>query len=373
MAVKQRILEDEGNYWNAIREAANCLAEGGLVVFPTETVYGVGANATDPDAVTRLRELKNRPPDKPFTVHIGNRSAIDRFVPRLDGVGRRLIEKAWPGPLTVIFPVDPVDQAPVIRETSTEHASAMYSDGTIGVRCPDDRGAADLLTGTRFPVIAASANPAGAPPPLDAEEAMAGLGSGVDLVLDGGRTRYNKPSTIVQIEGQEVRLIREGVLDQRTVQRLTTVNVLMVCSGNTCRSPMAEALMRRMLADRMQCPEEELPDRGYHVESAGTGAMFGAQASPGAVAAMRARGIDIAGHRSTPLTVEQVNRADVVLTMTGAHAETVRAMAPHAQERVHRIDDTDITDPVGGGDDEYGRCAERIEQALQRRLKEMTL
>ncbi|HPD32710.1 MAG TPA: Sua5/YciO/YrdC/YwlC family protein, partial [Phycisphaerae bacterium] len=86
-----------------LREAAACLAAGGLVVFPTETVYGVGANAADPDAVARLRAVKQRADTKPFTVHIGSRSAVERFVPGLSGLGRRLAEKAWPGPLTLVF------------------------------------------------------------------------------------------------------------------------------------------------------------------------------------------------------------------------------------------------------------------------------
>jgi len=373
METQRRKLAPDKEYRHAIREAARCLAEGGLVVFPTETVYGVGANAADPVAMARLREVKQRPEDKPFTVHIGSRSAIHRFVPDLGNLGRRLMEKAWPGPLTLIFQVDELESAPIVRDGSTAWARAMYHDGAIGVRCPDDRGAADLLTEARVPVVAASANPAGASAPIDADEAMDRLAGQVDLVLDAGTTRYAGPSTIVRVNGHGYRILREGVLDARTIRRLATLNFLLVCTGNTCRSPMAEGLLRRMLADRLQCEEKDLDERGYHIESTGTGAVAGAPPSAGAVKAMEARGIDITGHRSAPLTVEQINRADHILAMTTGHVEMITAMAAGARDRTRRIDDEDIEDPIGGSDAVYARCARRIEKALRRRMKEIPL
>jgi len=356
-----------------IREAADCLAAGGLVVFPTETVYGVGASAADTRAVARLREVKQRHEGKPFTVHIGSRSAVNRFVPGLEGVGRRLAEKAWPGPLTLIFHVEEVAAAPVIQEVSMDHAAAMYHEGTIGIRCPDHRMAADLLAGARVPVVAASANAAGAPAPVDADEALTALEGQVDLLLDAGRTRYAKPSTIIRVNRDGYDLVREGVLDERTIRRLTGVRFLLICSGNTCRSPMAEGLLRRMLAERLGCPQSELEDRGYHIESAGAFATAGIPPSPPAVEAMNTRSIDIASHRSQRLTLDQINRADYVFVMTAAHIEAAAALTTSARDRTRRLDDEDIEDPIGGSDAVYARCAQRIEQALRRRLEEIPL
>lgn len=373
MGTKVRQLDAEAGYWNTIREAARCLSEGGLVVFPTETIYGIGACATHPAAMARLREVKQRPETKPFTVHIGSRSALTRFVPAPTGLGARLVEKAWPGPLTLIFKLDDVSQAPVIQEASAEHAAAMYHEGTIGIRCPDDRTAADLLTETRMPVVAASVNPAGAPPAVNAEEALEQLGDQVDLVLDGGPTRYARPSTIVRVNGTGYEVLREGVLDERTIRRLTHVNFLVVCSGNTCRSPMALGLLRRQLAQKLGCREEELDESGYHVESAGTGAAPGLPPSPEAVEVMRARGVDISGHRSQPLAMDLINRADYIFTMAGHHLDALLAMAPQARDRARRVDERDIQDPIGGDRAVYDACAGTIEQALQDRLKEITL
>lgn len=370
---QRRKTDSDRDYWNVIREAASCLAGGGLVAFPTETVYGLGANATDPAAVARLRDVKGRAESKPFTVHIGARSALPQFVPGLSGVGRRLAVKAWPGPLTLIFQVEDVAIAPVLQETSIEHAAAMYHEGTIGIRFPDDRVATDLLTEARVPIVAASANRAGEPAPVDADEVLSALDGQVDMVLDAGRTRYGKPSTIVRVNGTGFEVLREGVVDIRTLRRLASLCFLVVCTGNTCRSPMAQGLLRRLLAQRLGCDERELADRGYCIESAGTGAFGGLPASQPALNAMQSLGIDISDHCSQPLTVELINRADHIFTMTGAHRDAVFSLSTLAGHKTRTLADEDIEDPMGQGDDVYQRCAQRIETALRKRLEEIPL
>jgi L-threonylcarbamoyladenylate synthase len=357
----------------ALSQAAACLAAGGLVVFPTETVYGLGAAATNPAALARLREVKGRSENKPFTVHIGSRSAVKRFVPNLNGVGERLTQKAWPGPITLIFEVDPVSDAPVIRESSPQHAPAMYYENTIGIRCPDDRVAAELLTAAAVPVVAASANPAGAEAPVTADEALEALDGQVDIVLDAGRTLYARPSTIVRVTSSGYEILREGVYDERTVKRLMNVNFLLLCSGNTCRSPMAAGILRRLLAQKLGVPERELPERGYYVESAGISAALGLPPTAPGVQVMSARGIDIATHRSQPLTRELLKRADYVFTMTQSQRHTVAAFDPSAAARTATINAEDIEDPIGEGEAVYSRTADHIERGLRKRLEDISL
>ena len=373
MPTKVIKLDPAGGSVEAIQDAAALLAGGGLVVFPTETVYGVAASAVSAEGLRRLRELKGRTDGKPFTVHIAARSSAARFVGDPTGAGRRLIEKAWPGPLTLIFNVPDPAATPIADEYGSHHVPAMYHQGTIGLRCPDDRWAGELLAKTAVPVVAASANLAGAAPPLDAESALEALDGKVDLVLDAGRTRYAGASTIVRVKGDDYEILRPGVLDERTIRRLVRTHILLVCSGNTCRSPMAEAMFRRQLADKLGCNEAQLADRGYYVESAGVDAHEGDAVSPEAVAAMRARGLDISGHRSRRLTEDLVNRADHIFAMTAGHVGRIAGRFPAAQGRVKLLGDQDVMDPLGSSERVYMACADQLDEALRRRIEEVAL
>jgi protein-tyrosine phosphatase len=167
-------------------------------------------------------------------------------------------------------------------------------------------------------------------------------------------------------------VVRPGVYDDRTVRRLALLSTLLVCTGNTCRSPMAAALLRHMIADSLGTSPANLEDRGIRVDSAGTFAGSGGQASAEAVQVMKRRGIDLSDHRSQPLTAELIEQADLIYTMTESHRRAVLERVPSAEARCRLLaPDGDIRDPIGQSVEVYAACAQRIESALKGRLAEV--
>ncbi|MBI4227371.1 MAG: threonylcarbamoyl-AMP synthase, partial [Candidatus Omnitrophica bacterium] len=169
------------------------LRQGGLVVFPTETVYGVGARADDPSAVARLCEAKGRPADKPLTLHLATVEAARAVPVEWPPAAQALARRFWPGPLTL-----------VLRRRGAA--------GTVGVRVPRHPVAAALLAAARVPVVASSANRSGQPAPTTAEAAAQALGGAVERVLDAGPSAVGEPSTVVDCSGTAPVIVRAGAL-----------------------------------------------------------------------------------------------------------------------------------------------------------------
>ncbi|WP_316741355.1 L-threonylcarbamoyladenylate synthase [Streptomyces sp. MK7] len=182
-----------------IEKAAGVLRAGGLVGFPTETVYGLGADAEDPAAVARIFEVKGRPPSHPLIVHIGGAQHLDDWVEDVPATARLLAERFWPGPLTL-----------VLRRGRRVPLEATGGLDTVAVRVPDHPVALALLAAFGGGVTAPSANRFGQVSPTTAEHVRAELGDGVDFVLDGGPCQVGVESTIVDATGQIPSILRPG-------------------------------------------------------------------------------------------------------------------------------------------------------------------
>jgi tRNA threonylcarbamoyl adenosine modification protein (Sua5/YciO/YrdC/YwlC family) len=352
-----------------IREAGAALAQGELVVFPTETVYGIGASAVSPRAVAALSDLKDRPPDKPFTLHLAGPDEAPRYAGPLSPLARRFMRKAWPGPLTLVVP----DRRPRPGEPPGIVEEAVYHNGTVGMRCPAHAVGVAILRAAGVPVVGSSANLGGRPSPRQASEALADLSGKVALVVDAGPAPLGRASTVVRIAPDDTyEILREESIAARRLERMARTRVLFVCTGNLCRSPMAAGLAAKMLAERFGCAPSELGRHGMEVESAGTSASPGFTASPNAIKAMRERGIDIRGHQSRPITVDGLLAADYIWVMTRGHAEAVVRLAPEVAGRAALVDPTgqSVADPIGGDVDVYRACAAHLEKAIAARLAE---
>jgi L-threonylcarbamoyladenylate synthase len=182
-----------------LAEAADILRSGGLVGFPTETVYGLGANAYDARAIQRVFAVKGRPPDNPLIVHVADIAGFEGVAARVTPLARALARRYCPGPLTLVL------EARVELPTITTGGLA-----TVAVRVPDHPVASALLTRVDLPIAAPSANRSGRPSPTTAGHVLADLGAEVDLILDGGPCPVGVESTVVDARGERPVVLREG-------------------------------------------------------------------------------------------------------------------------------------------------------------------
>jgi L-threonylcarbamoyladenylate synthase len=182
-----------------IENAVQALRDGELVAFPTETVYGLGANAQNPAAVRRIFEAKGRPPNHPVIVHLDSPRYLHRWVREVPEAANRLAESFWPGPLTMVMP-----RAPQVHDVITG------GQDTIAIRVPAHPMAQQLLTAFGGGIAAPSANRYGRLSPTRAEHVREEFGEALRVILDGGECQIGLESTIVSFEGEQVRLLRPG-------------------------------------------------------------------------------------------------------------------------------------------------------------------
>ncbi len=343
-----------------IHRAVQALAEGHVIAVPTETVYGLAASGLDADAVERLVALKGRDPVAPLAIALRSSEAMWDFANEPSPLSERLARRCWPGPLTLVLPCDDPESA-VTQLPAAVRQTVLAADGCVGFRVVDHRVFQTLHQFVAAPIVLTSANRSGEPPATTGEMVAESFQDDLPLILSDGPCRYGGPSTVVRVRGNRYEILREGAIERTAMRQFAKPIIAVVCTGNTCRSPMAEVLLREQFRKKTGREDAVL------VVSAGVAAMPGSGAAQQAVEVMSGRGLDLTGHSSRPLDERLVELADLILTMTKQHRDAIVARWPAAAERVRtlRHDGTDVSDPIGAPTEVYMACAEQIDQELE--------
>ena len=203
-------LNDKDRYLENIRSAAQALLSGGIVAFPTETVYGLGVCADNNAAIDNLYSVKQRPRDKKLSIMIAEPDDVTKHVKHILPIARRLISSFWPGPLTIIFD--------------------LPDNRTLGIRNSSHHVVRDLLNAAGISIVSTSANISGMPPAIDAQQVINNFADKVDVVLDGGPAEEGEPSTVVKIVDNGFEIIRQGVIGKERLNRCLNEDCLSIRS-----------------------------------------------------------------------------------------------------------------------------------------------
>ncbi|MFH1406752.1 MAG: L-threonylcarbamoyladenylate synthase [Candidatus Omnitrophota bacterium] len=316
---------------NKIKIAAKILRDGGLVAFPTETVYGLGANLNDEAAIARLYEVKKRPKEKKLSIHIVDARVVKEYASEIPQAAYKLMHRFWPGPVTI-----------VLKAKNTD---------TVGFRFPRNQIAYGLIKEANVPVVAPSANISDAAPPKSASEVLMQLNGQIDVVLDGGNTALGVESTVVDLSGPGYKILRQGSVSEGAVKKaIDTKFILVVCTGNTCRSVMASDMLQKELASR----------KDIEILSAGVSAIPGAGASFTVAEVMKEQGYDVSDHVSRSVTDELINMSDIILVMEKAHRDRILEKAPQVKNKVHLLREYLRDAPIPENDPESGEVPDPV-------------
>jgi len=354
-----------GDHRAVVHAALDASREPQLVGLPCESGYLLATSTENAPAVARLIELA-RTVDRPLNLCLSEAGQIEDYVEQVSPQALRLAQRSWPGPVILEFePTSRWGGPPLAAPLMTHFESHALRFASFGH--PLQIGLSRVL---RMPFVAVEmpAPSGGSWAAADGLELAQKWGEQIGLIVNAGFVSCPQGATVVHFaRSGEWSISQSGVYSEAQIAQLMAKLVLFVCTGNTCRSPLAEGLFRSLLCQRLECAEDELIRRGFMVSSAGVAAFPGAPASPETLDILREEGVDLADHSSQPVTEQLVAWADMILAMTSRHHSAVTGAFPQSSSKVEQIcvDGYDIADPIGGDYSVYAECRDQIRQCLE--------
>jgi len=330
---------------NALKEISEGLSKGKIVIFPTETVYGIGALCDQTDSIKKICEIKGRNVNKPFAFYINNVKKINETDFILPEYYKDIIKKFWPGPLTLI-----------LRNKNNE---------TQGFRFTENHVTIELLKYLPNLLKATSANKSGESCITNSNDILMQFKNKVDYIINSGNCKYNEESTVLDLSVRPCVVARKGViwkelsnfLNEKSIDFTCKKKILVVCTGNTCRSPM----LRGILIDKLT--RSNLINY-FDVDSCGVYSPFSISPSKYAIDVLADDGIDISSYRSKSITQKLIRESDKIIVMTKEHEIIIKKMSSDLKENILVLN---VTDPIGKGYNFYREtyCI------IKRKLKEI--